>query len=197
MVTGDVADAVLALEEGGVVVYPTDTLWGLGCDIYDEEAVQRVHRIKGSDATDKPLSVAVHRIGRLDDLGRMTPLAERIADAFLPGPVTLVVERRARVSPQITAGRDTIGLRVPANATARELCEVFGPVTTTSANRHGGPDPERLDQVRKMIGDDVDFLLDGEAPRHGGPSTVVRATSDEPVVLREGVVTGDDLEAIL
>lgn len=197
MVTGDVADAVLALEEGGVVVYPTDTLWGLGCDIYDAEAVQRVHSIKGSDATDKPLSVAVHRVGKLDDLGRMTPLAEQIADAFLPGPVTLVVDRRARVSPKITAGRDTIGLRVPDNATARKLCEVFGPVTTTSANVHGGPDPGRLEQARKMVGDAVDFVLDGEAPKHEGPSTVVRATGDEPVVLREGVVTEADLEAAL
>lgn len=196
MVTGEMADAVLALTEGGIVVYPTDTLWGLGCDIYNPDAVDRIHEVKGSPDT-KPLSVAVHDVEKLDQLGKMTPLAEELADAFLPGPLTLIVERRARISPKISAGRDTIGLRVPDNATARELTEVFGPVTTTSANPHGGPDPERLAEVRKMLGDAVDFVLDGEEPKHRGPSTVVSATGEEPVVLREGVVAEAELEVAL
>lgn len=196
MVTGRMADAVLALTEGELVVYPTDTLWGLGCDIYNPDAVDRLHRVKGSPDT-KPLSVAVHKTEKLNQLGRMTPLAEELAEAFLPGPLTLVVERRARISPKISAGRDTIGLRVPDNATAREMLEVFGPATTTSANRHGADDPTTLEGARDQLGDDVGFYLDGEQPTHDQGSTVVQATGEQARVLREGVIPEAKLEAWL
>lgn len=193
MATGRLAEAVLALTEGEVVAYPTDTLWGLGCDIYNVPAIERIHAIKASPEK-KPLSVAVHRVDRMDDLGRMTPLARELAEAFLPGPLTIIVERRGRVSPVVAAGLDTIGLRVPDNATARDLLEAFGPVTTTSANRHGGPDPTDLEGVRDAFGDDVAVYLEGEAPRYDAPSTVVDVSGGRVEVVREGVVTRDKLE---
>lgn len=193
MVTGQMAEAVLALTEGKVVAYPTDTLWGLGCDIYNVPAIERIHAIKGSPEK-KPLSVAVHRVETMDQLGHMTPLAAELAEAFLPGPLTLIVERRGRISPVVAAGLDTIGLRVPDNATCRELLEVFGPVTSTSANRHGGADPTALEAVRDSFGDDVAVYLEGEEPRHLAPSTVVDVSGGRLEIVREGVLKKEAFE---
>lgn len=190
------AEAVLALSEGRTVVYPTDTLWGLGCDIYNKDAVEQVHKLKGSPEA-KPLSVAVHKAAKMDQLGVMNDLADELAEAFLPGPLTIIVPKRGRISQEITAGLDTIGLRVPDNRTARKLAEVFGPVTTTSANAHGQPPLLELAEVRDAFGDAVGYYLDGEAPRYDEPSTVVDATADRLRIVREGVVKKDELEAWL
>lgn len=196
MATGAMADAVLALTEGEIVVYPTDTLWGLGCDIYNPEAIRRIHDLKAS-GKDKPLSVAVHRVEKMNQLGVMTELARDVAGTFLPGPLTVIVERRGRISPTISADLPTIGLRVPDNGTALEMLQAFGPVTTTSANPHGAAPLTELAAIRGTFGDDVGCYLDGDPPRHDEPSTVVDATGDRLDIVREGVVKKSDLEAWL
>lgn len=184
------AEAVEVLRAGGVVAFPTDTLYGLAVDPRSTEAVERLFALKG-----RALTAAVPLIAA--DLEQALTAAEfgprqrRVAAIFWPGPLSLVAPVRPGISPLVLAGGSTVAIRVPAHAIARELASAFGfCVTATSANRSGHPPPDSADAVVHAL-PGVDLVLDaGHAPG-GLPSTIMSFDNDGPVLLRAGALAWD------
>ena len=194
-----IAHAVEVLRAGGLVAFPTETVYGLGADAANPDALRRLFAVKGRP-TDHPVIVHVARAAQLDDLGRDVPdLAHVLAAAFWPGPLTLVVRRNVdRVAPEATGGRDTVGIRVPDHPVALELLDAFGGgVAAPSANRFGRVSPTTAQHVRDDLGTDVDVVLDGGPSLVGVESTIVDVTGVEPVVLRVGGIDGEQLARIV
>ena len=194
----DIARAVAALRSGDLVAFPTETVYGLGADASNDAAVRKVFEVKGRP-TDHPLIVHIASASQLEDWAQsVSPAATLLADAFWPGPLTLLVERSDSVSPVVTGGRPTVGLRVPDHRVALELLREFGGgVAAPSANRFGRVSPTTAAHVRADLGDDVDVVLDGGPCRVGVESTIVDLTGARPVVLRAGGVSIDQLEEVL
>lgn len=186
--------AVEALQQGQVVVFPTDTLYGLGCRIDDDASVRRIFEIKG-----RPLSEAMPVLladpAQLEHCARsVTAAARRLTRRFWPGPLTLVFLRSDSISPLVAGGGDTVALRVPNHPVPRALARAIGvPIVGTSANSHGMPAPLTAQQVVYDLGDRVDLVLDGGRVPLGRPSTVVDVTTEMPRLVREGVIPADQL----
>ena len=188
----DVTDAAAALAAGDLVVYPTETVYGLGANALDEDAVSRVFAAKGRDR-EKPVSLAVPDVATATEYTEPTAREREFMDAFLPGPVTVVVEKREMVPDILTAGRDRVGVRVPDHDVALSLLREFAPVTATSANVSGTGSVRELDALGDRIRDAAAVLVDGGATPGGG-STVVDVSAGE--VIRRGAMA-DDIEAWL
>lgn len=186
-----VGETVAAIRAGELVVIPTDTVYGLACAPYREEAVQALSELKGRP-TEQPIALVASSVERLlDCVPELRGQAGVLADALLPGPYTLVLPNPALRFPWLTGNRpDTIGVRVPDVAgPAWEVLVAAGVVAATSANRHGALDPRRIDDVPSEIRDAVGAIFDaGELP--GVPSTVLDLTGPEALVLREGAAPG-------
>lgn len=176
------------LRNGGTVVYPTDTVYGLGANIFQEKAVLDVYQMKGR-STDKPVSICLSKIEDIKKIARIDPEVETIIRKILPGPYTLILTKKETVPAQITGGTDKIGIRIPDNIICRELSQEF-PITTTSANRSGNPSPKSAKEARKELDDHPDILLDSGPSKGGISSTVVDLTATTPHILREGAGIG-------
>lgn len=191
---GAVSDAVTALRSGGLVVLPTDTVYGLCASPRDPAAVARINELKGRP--DQPIAlVAASAQGLIDYVPELSGRWQKLMVALLPGPYTLVLPNPERRLPWLSPGREaTIGVRVPAlPEKAREVLEQFGAGAATSANHHGEPDPRRVEEIPEQIRAAAGAVLDaGELP--GTPSTVIDLTGSEPVVLRVGA--GDPERAL-
>lgn len=174
--------AVNILENDGLVVYPTDTLYGLGANIFSQKATRKVYTIKGRDYS-KPLSVCVSEIGDINKIAHLEGI-EKIKE-LLPGPFTIILNKKENVSPLLTAGRNKIGIRIPDNLISRELSRKF-PITSTSANLSGEPVPESAGEIAELLGDSVDLIIEG-GRLQGTHSTVIDWTIQPPNVIREGV----------
>lgn len=167
----DIVQATSHLALGALAVYPTDTVYGLGADAIAADAVERVYELKGRSRED-PLSMAVPDVDAALEHVAPTEREEAFMREFLPGPVTVVVEREAHVPDVLTAGRDRVGVRIPAHDVALELLEEFAPITATSANHSGEPNASHPDDLAPSIREGVGAIVDaGETP--GGESTVV------------------------
>ncbi|AZH27074.1 L-threonylcarbamoyladenylate synthase [Haloplanus aerogenes] len=187
-----VADAAAAVRDGLAVVYPTETVYGLGADATDADAVEQVFDLKGRPR-DNPLSLGVPSVDAALDYTRPTEREERFMRRFLPGPVTVIVERRPSLPDALTAGRDRVGVRVPDHETALELLERTPPLTATSANRSGSPSVTRVTDLDDRIREGVAVVVDGgETP--GTESTVV--DPGRGVIHRRGAMA-DEIEAWL
>ncbi|MDQ1435300.1 MAG: L-threonylcarbamoyladenylate synthase [Actinomycetota bacterium] len=183
-----IAAAVEVLRAGGLVAFPTETVYGLGADAANPAALHRLFAVKGRPR-DHPVIVHVARAVQLDELGRDVPdVAHLLATACWPGPLTLVVRRRAeRVAAAATGGRDTVGIRIPDHPVALALLDGFGGgIAAPSANRFGRVSPTTAQHVRDDLGTDVDIVLDGGASAVGVESTIVDVTGTKPVLLRVG-----------
>jgi L-threonylcarbamoyladenylate synthase len=194
-----VGEAVELLRAGRLVAFPTETVYGLGADAANPDALARLYAVKGRPA-DHPVIVHVDGPGRLDDVAVGVPeAARRLAAACWPGPLTLVVRRNpAAVSGRATGGRDTVGVRVPDHPLALELLRRFGGgVAAPSANRFGRVSPTRAADVAADLDGDVDLILDGGPCRVGVESTIVDCTGEEPAVLRAGGVSLERLTELL
>lgn len=173
----EISQACEALTAGQLVVYPTETVYGLGADALHEVAVERVFEAKNRNRS-KPISMAVPDVETAREFVRLTEREEAFARQFLPGPVTLVVERRSMVPDVLTAGRDRVGVRIPDHDLSRELARRAGPITATSANVSGTGSARRLEAVDEQIRELAAVVLDGgETP--GGGSTVVDVSRGE------------------
>ena len=186
------------LRNGGIVAFPTETVYGIGACCFDEGAVRRVYAAKGRPS-DNPMIVHIARASDIGLLaGGLSPGIVKLADAFWPGPLTMVVEKRDEVPGCVTGGLPTVGVRLPDSAVALELIRLAGaPVAAPSANLSGRPSPTRAEHVIEDLEGKVDVILAGVDCRVGIESTVVDMTASPPVVLRPGVVTRDDIEAVL
>ena len=193
--TRAIAGAADVLRRGGVVVYPTETLYGLGVDATNPQALARLVALKGREAG-KPISVLVADQTMLSELAdEVSPLARRLVRRFWPGPLTLVLPARAGVSELLTGGTGTIGVRVSSHPVATALVAAVGrPVTSPSANPAGCAPPVTVDDARTYFGTTVDAYLDG-GRLPGEPASTVVDVRDGLRVVREGAVSAAVLRA--
>lgn len=194
-----VQEAVQALQKGEVVAFPTDTLYGLGVDPFNEQAVEKVYAIK-ERSRDQALILMGRSVEDLIGYAAIWPIrAQRLAEAFWPGGVTLILPRHPKVPDWVVSNRPTVGLRVPSHPVALSLLEAWGDVlATTSANKSGEPPGSTGRQVAEQLGDTaLSMLLDGGRTAHEEPSTLVDLSSEQPVVLREGAVSAEAIFAVM
>lgn len=191
-------EAASIIRNGGLVAFPTETVYGLGANALDEEAVAKVYEAKGRPS-DNPMIV---HIARASDIGQLTPMLSStivtLIDNFWPGPLTLVVKRKPGVPDRTTGGLDTVGVRMPDSPLALELINQAGcPIAAPSANLSGKPSPTRVQDVIEDLDGKVDAILEGPDCRVGIESTVLDVTGDTPVILRPGIVTAENIEAAI
>jgi len=182
------------LGKGGLVVFPTESFYGLGVDPFNEMAVRNLFHAKGR-SPDRPILLLIPSADMVKEYARdISGLAEELMEAFWPGGLTLVFNAFPRVSPLLTAGTGKIGLRVSGHPLARAVCKAFGgAVTGTSANVSERPACETAAEAISALGDKVDMVLDGGRTPGGLPSTVLDMTENPPVVLRHGMVNLKEL----
>jgi L-threonylcarbamoyladenylate synthase len=192
-----VARAAALLSAGGLVAFPTETVYGLGADASHERAVGRIFDVKGRPRA-HPLIVHLAPEARLEDWAADVPeLAHRLAAAAWPGPLTLILRKGPRVAAAVTGGADTVGLRVPAHPLAQALLRAFGGgVAAPSANRFGAVSPTTAAHVMADLGGDVDYVVDGGPCEVGVESSIVDLSRGRPVLLRPGGLPREQIEAI-
>jgi len=173
------------LQAGGLIVYPTDTAYGLAADPFQPKAVDRLFAAKARPR-DQAISMAVAGIPEVFRFGERTPIAQAFSEKNLPGPYTVVLRATAEAPRPILSKEGRIALRVPDHPIPRLLAKTIGPVTATSANRHGRPSPTTCDGAREQLGDRVDLYLDAGPTPLGGESTVVDLTESRARILRPG-----------
>lgn len=194
----DIRRAAGIIRRGGLVAFPTETVYGLGANALDPEAVHRIFVAKGRPSTN-PLIVHVADIEMAKSIATNWPAAaDSLAQRFWPGPLTLVLTKRTHVPDLVTAGLPTVGIRVPAHPVALALIREAGvPVAAPSANRFTQLSPTTAEHVRAGLGDQVDFILDGGPCQVGIESTVLSLAGPSPILLRPGMIAKADLEAVI
>lgn len=198
VITDSIEIGADVLKAGGLVVFPTETVYGLGADALDPDAVLGIFRAKGRPA-DNPLIVHISEISQLGPLVRDVPeAAKRLVEVFWPGPLTLILERSERIPDIITAGLDTVAIRMPSHPVARALIEQAGvPVAAPSANLSGSPSPTDESHVIEDLSGRVDVIIRGGRTAVGLESTVLDLTVKPPRILRPGFITREDLIDII
>jgi L-threonylcarbamoyladenylate synthase len=192
--TADIERAVALLWQGELVAFPTETVYGLGADASNPDAVARIFTAKGRPA-DHPLIVHIPSAEHLEQWARDIPETARVlAQAFWPGPLTLILKRRPGVLDAVTGGQDTVGLRVPGHPRALQLLKAFGGgLAAPSANRFGHISPTTAQHVQEELGDVVAMILDGGPCQVGIESTIVDLTGPQATILRPGMISAADL----
>ena len=180
------------------MAFPTETVYGLGADASNPEAVAKIFAAKGRPA-DHPLIVHIASAKQIDDWAETVPEAAlRLAEAFWPGPLTIILNKKAKVPSAVTGGQHTVALRVPANPVALQLLQVFGGgIAAPSANRFGHISPTQAKHVAEELGDSVACILDGGPCAVGVESTIIDLTDKHPAILRPGRITRSQLKAVL
>jgi len=173
---------IKVLKNDGVIVYPTDTVYGLGANIYSEKAIKKVFKIKGR-GYHKPLSVCLSEIGDIEKIAYLNQKEEEIKK-FLPGPFTIILKKKELISTLLTSGSDKIGIRIPENQICRLITSQI-PITSTSANLSGKPVPNSVDEIINQLGDSIDLIIDGGQVQ-GAPSSVIDWTTKPPKIIRKG-----------
>ena len=198
VLTKSPAEAAEFIRRGGIVAFPTETVYGLGANVFDEKAVARIFEAKMRPA-DNPLIAHVGNLAQIKLLAKeITQSARKFIEAFFPAPLTLVLPKAENVPMLATANLDTIGVRMPKNKLAQEFlryCET--PVVAPSANLSGKPSPTLWQAVYEDLNGQIDCILQGEATEIGLESTVVDCTADIPLVLRSGAISLEDLQKIV
>jgi L-threonylcarbamoyladenylate synthase len=194
----DLDRAVALLREGRLVAFPTETVYGLGANALNAEAVRRIFAAKGRPST-SPLIVHVSSVAMAKRVVSEWPeAAEKLAARYWPGPLTLVLPKSKRVPPEVTAGLDTVGVRMPAHPVALALIRRGRmPLAGPSANKFTQLSPVTAEQVRRGLGDAVDMVVDGGPCRVGIESTVLSLAGPVPVLLRPGMVSREQIEALI
>ncbi|MFG2056348.1 L-threonylcarbamoyladenylate synthase [Micromonospora sp. NPDC048930] len=184
-----IAEAASVLRAGGLVAFPTETVYGLGANALDAEAAARIFAAKARPSFDPLISHLADAADLPGLVGEVPPAVAALVERFWPGPLTLIVDRPAAIPPIVTSGLDTMAVRVPDEPSARALIAAAGvPVAAPSANRFGQLSPTRAEHVVAGLGDAVDVVLDGGPTRCGIESTIVDARGERPVVLRLGAL---------
>ncbi|MFB6088268.1 MAG: L-threonylcarbamoyladenylate synthase [Candidatus Aenigmatarchaeota archaeon] len=180
--------AVATLIKGGIIAYPTDTIYGLGCDAMNMDSVKRLFKIKKRSPLD-PISISLPQISEISRFAHVNNkdfMNQLEKYDLLPGPVTLILKKRDHVPDILTAGKDTIGVRIPGHRVTRSLSEdLGGPITTTSANISSEEPASTYDDLSEEIVEKVDYVLEGNC-KYKKPSTVLDLTGEEVEILREG-----------
>jgi L-threonylcarbamoyladenylate synthase len=187
----DFSKALQVLREGGLIIYPTDTLYALGADIYNEAAVRNVFDTKKRPHT-IPLPVAVASISAIETIAYMNPTAYIISKRFLPGTLTIILKKKSAVPQIVTSHQDTVAIRIPNNLVALELISKFGPLTATSANLHHEKTLGVINDIRMQLGTPNILGLDN-GRLSGLPSTMIDLSVSPPQIVRKGSITEAEL----
>ncbi len=192
MSVGEIKEAAKLVQSGRLIAYPTDTVYGLGCNPFDADAVERL--VKAKARVKDSLPILVSFLKEAERLGEMSGMAAELANRFWPGPLTLVVRTRSDFPVKVTGDSLLVGLRIPNHETARRLIqESGGALIGTSANISGHPPLRTAEDVVRELEGRVDIVIDGGPSPLGRESTVVRILGDEITVLREGAISRDDI----
>lgn len=194
----DLDRAAVILRRGGLVAFPTETVYGLGANALDREAILKVYAAKGRPAT-SPLIVHVASFDMLADVAAEWPdVAQQLAERFWPGPLTLVLRKTNKIPDEVTAGLDTVGVRMPAHPVAKELIRRAGiPLAAPSANLFTQVSPTTAEHVRAGLGSRVEMILDGGPCTVGIESTVLSLAGSSPLLLRPGMVSLAEIESVI
>ena len=187
------------LDKGELVAFPTETVYGLGADAANDLAVASIFETKGRPQFN-PLIAHIADLAWIEKFAEMTPVAKKLAENFLPGPLTMVMKRSENcpISHLVCAGLDTVGVRFPIHAGAQKMLKAFGrPVAAPSANISGTVSPTTAEHVAQGLGDKIPLILDGGACSVGVESTIVDVTTDAPALLRAGGLAVEDIEDVL
>jgi L-threonylcarbamoyladenylate synthase len=184
------------VKDGGLVVYPTDTVYGLGCDPLNVKAIKRVFRVKGD--REKPLPILSSSVADLEKVAHFSDVAREIAAKFWPGPLTIIVPKKPVLPSVVTCGLGSVGMRVPKHDIALQLIRLSaGLLVGTSANKMGQRPPRTAFGAAEQLGEGVDVILDGGSTPLGISSTVVDLAVEEPRILREGPISFEDISEVL
>ncbi len=188
----ELSKAIEALQNGDIVVYPTDTLYALGVDIYNKDAVKKVFEVK-KRPLNNPLPVAVSNLADIEKLAFVSNIARDLAEYFLPGPLTMILNKKSVILDVVTGGLDNVAVRIPDNDVALDLLSRYGPITVTSANVHGKEVPDIISDIKMQFNsDDVAVYLD-YGKLNGLPSTIVDMTAGKPRIVRDGAITKEEI----
>jgi L-threonylcarbamoyladenylate synthase len=191
-----IEEAAAVIRAGGVVIYPTETVYGLGCAPEIPDAVERLCTIKGR--ADKPLPLACSDTEAARRIVAFNPAAERLAERFWPGPLMLVLPARVEYPIWITQGSETLGVRVPGHEVSRELAKLSsGVIVSTSANKSGEKPHATAKGAAYQLGDEVDLILDGGRTPLTKPSTVLDLSGEQARILRRGPITAEQIQEAL
>lgn len=192
----DLKPYVELIKSGEVVAFPTETVYGLGADAWNPNAIQKVFTIKGRPS-DNPLIVHIWSINQLQDFSINVPeVAHQLIKKFWPGPLTLVLPKKDQVLDAVTAGLFTVAIRMPDHPLALEFIKQTGPLVAPSANKSGRPSPTKAEHVKADFGDDFP-VIDGKATKVGLESTVLDLTGEKPEILRPGSISHREIEEVL
>lgn len=188
--------AAKAVRSGKLIVYPTDTVYGIGADIYDESAIKTLYLAK-KRPFDMALSVAVSDRAQLENVAVLNETAEKLIKAFLPGALTIIIQKQPDVPDIVTAGSQKVGIRIPDHPMAREIAKRAGPIVATSANTHFHPDAVNIDMAVEAFGDSVSVYVDCGPSPLGKPSTIVWIKDKEFEIVRQGLITEQMINEVL
>jgi len=193
-----IKEAAKIIKDGGLVAFPTETVYGLGTDALNEEAVRRIFKVKGR-SFNKPLSIL---IGRKEDLRQyvqeISKSAQVLIERFWPGPLTLILRASLLIPDIIKGENNTIGIRMPNCRVALEIVKTSGvPLACPSANLSGRPSPTKAEEVIKDLGEKIDLILDGRETKIGVESTVLDLTTSPPTMVREGALKREEIEEVV
>jgi L-threonylcarbamoyladenylate synthase len=197
-VSTDVRRAAQILRDGGLVAFATETVYGLGADAFNVHAVARIFEVKGRPKFDPLIVHIADRLRHESLVTQVPPSAQRLAERFWPGPLTLVLPKAEAVPDLVTAGLSTVAVRIPDHPQALEFLRLANvPVAAPSANPFGQVSPTCAEHVAEQLGDRIDFILDGGPCRVGVESTVLQLTDGIPLLLRHGGVPVEEIEAVI
>ena len=191
-----IGEAAREITAGNLVVYPTETVYGIGADIFNEVAVKNLYLAK-KRPFDMPLSVAVSGKSMMERIAVLDETAEKLIDAFLPGPLTIIIEKRQEVPDLVTATSKKVGIRMPDHPVALGIIKKTGPIVATSANLHSHPDAVDIDSALSDLGPSVSLYVDSGPSRLKKPSTIVWIMNGEVEIVRQGAITIRDIEGVL
>ena len=192
-----IEQAAFLIQQGQLVCFPTDTVYGIGAAASNEEAIRRLYAVKGR-TPDKPLPLLIAHPNEVGHYAEVSPIAKSLITLFWPGALTIVMHKVDGFRSAALARKPTVGLRVPDHNVPREIAQMLGePLTGTSANRAGSRPPVSASEVAFSLGDMVSLVLDGGRAESGMESTVVDVTGAAPVIVREGVISQEDLAKAL
>jgi len=189
----DLRKAINALKTGKIIVYPTDTLYALGADVFNADAVTRIFKVK-QRPTSEALPVAVSSLEMIEDITVVDEVSRIVIQHLLPGPLTIVLKRRSGKLDNVSGGLDTLAIRIPKNQVALELLSQVGPLTVTSANIHAQQPPRDILGIKQQLRNEKIAVYLDVGTLEGKPSTIVDCRSGKPRVLRKGVITEKDIQ---
>jgi L-threonylcarbamoyladenylate synthase len=191
-----VREAAAEIAGGNLIVYPTETVYGIGADIFNEVAAKNVFLAKNRPF-DMALSVAVSDKTMMEKIAVLDDNADKLIKAFLPGPLTLIIEKKEDVPDLVTSMSKKVGIRIPDHPVALEIIKKTGPIVATSANLHSHPDATDISTAAKDLGPSVSMYIDSGPSKLKRPSTIVWIMDGEVEIIRQGAITIKDIEGVL